>query len=51
MPTTPAQHAPENVSHLFFKFFGGLEYVGHSLAYVAHFVFLRDVWIRPRELP
>jgi hypothetical protein len=31
------------------SFFGrdrGLEYVGHSFAYVAHFVFLRDVWIR-----
>ncbi len=27
-------------------FFAGLEYVGHSFAYVAHFVFLRDVWIR-----
>jgi hypothetical protein len=30
-------------------------YVGHSFAYVAHFVFLGDVWIRtkfePRELP
>ncbi len=25
---------------------GGLECVGHSFAYVAHFVFLRDVWIR-----
>ncbi len=27
-------------------FFGGLECVGHLIAYVAHFVFLRDVWIR-----
>jgi hypothetical protein len=27
-------------------FFGGLECVGHSYAYVAHFLFLRDVWIR-----
>jgi hypothetical protein len=27
-------------------FFGGLECVGHSFAYVAHFVFLRDFWIR-----
>jgi hypothetical protein len=25
--------------------FGGLECVGHSFAYVAHFVFLGDVWI------
>jgi hypothetical protein len=27
-------------------FFGGLECVGHSFAYVAYVVFLRDVWIR-----
>jgi hypothetical protein len=26
-------------------FFNGLEFVGHSFAYVAHFVLLRDVWI------
>ncbi len=25
---------------------GGLDWVGDSFAYVAHFVFLRDVWIR-----
>ena len=30
-------------------FFGGLECVGQSFAYVAHFVFLRDVWIRTRS--
>jgi hypothetical protein len=30
----------------FLYFFGGLECVGHSFAYVAHFVFLRDFWIR-----
>ncbi len=34
---------------LYIKFFflggGGLEFVAHSFAYVAHFVFLRDVWI------
>jgi hypothetical protein len=30
-------------------FFGGLERVGHSFAYVAHFVFLRDVWIRTQR--
>jgi hypothetical protein len=29
-------------------FFGWLECVGHSFASVAHFVFLRDVWIEPR---
>jgi hypothetical protein len=27
----------------FFCLFGGLECVGHSFAYVAHFVFWRDV--------
>jgi hypothetical protein len=27
-------------------FFGGLECVGHSFAYVAPYLFLRDVWIR-----
>jgi hypothetical protein len=26
--------------------FDGLECVGHSFAYVAHFLFLIDVWIR-----
>ncbi len=30
-------------------FFGGLQCVGHSFAYVAHFVFLRDVWIRTQR--
>jgi hypothetical protein len=31
----------------FVYFFGGLlECVGHSFAYVAHFGFLRDVWMR-----
>ncbi len=32
-----------------FYFFGGLECVGHSLAYVALFVFLRDFWIRTQR--
>jgi hypothetical protein len=31
-------------------FFCGLECVGHSFAYVAHFVFLRDVWIRTQRV-
>jgi hypothetical protein len=31
---------------MFFVYFFGLECVGHSFAYVAHFVFLRDVCIR-----
>jgi hypothetical protein len=30
-------------------FFCGLQCVGHSLAYVAHLSFLRDVWIRTQE--
>jgi hypothetical protein len=30
-------------------FFSGLEYVGYSVDYVAHFVFLRDVWIRTQR--
>jgi hypothetical protein len=29
--------------------FGGLECVGHSFAYVVHFLFLRDVWIRTQR--
>ncbi len=37
--------------HIFFfvYFFGGLECVGHSFAYVAHLWFLRDVWIRTQS--
>ncbi len=34
---------------LFYLFFVGLECVGHSFAYVAHFVFLRNVWIRTHK--
>jgi hypothetical protein len=30
-------------------YFGGLECVGRSFAYVAHFVFLRDFWIRTQR--
>ncbi len=33
------------VIYIFCIFFGGLECVGHSFVYVAHFVFLRYVWI------
>ena len=33
----------------FFIFFGGLECVGHSFAYVEPLVFLRDVWIRTKR--
>jgi hypothetical protein len=34
---------------LFVYFLGGLEYVRHFFAYVAHFVFMRDVWIRTQR--
>ncbi len=34
----------KNFKVFFVYFFGGLECFGHSFAYVAHFVFLRDVW-------
>jgi hypothetical protein len=33
----------------FVYFFGGKECVGYSLAYVAYFVFMRDVWIRTQR--
>jgi hypothetical protein len=33
----------------FVYFFGGLVWVGHSFAYVAHLWFLRDVWIRTQS--
>ncbi len=33
----------------FVNFFGGLEFVGHSFAYVAHFVLMGDVWIRTQR--
>jgi hypothetical protein len=39
-----------NYIYIFFVyFFGGLECVGHSFAYVAHLWFLRDVWIRTQS--
>jgi hypothetical protein len=37
------------ILYFFIYFFGGLECVGHSIGYVAHFVFLRDVWIRTQR--
>ncbi len=37
------------VYSFFVHFFGGLECVGHSFAYVAHIVSLRDVWIRTQS--
>ncbi len=40
----------ETVNYFFFVyFFGGLECVGHSFAYIAHLCFLRDVWIRTQS--
>ncbi len=36
-------------SSIFSIFFGGLECVGHSFAYVGHFDFLRDFWIRTQR--
>jgi hypothetical protein len=38
-----------NVFVFFVYFFGGLECVGHSFAYVAHLWFLRDIWIRTQS--
>ncbi len=38
-----------HVSFFFVYFFGGLQCVGHSFAYVAHLWFLRDVWIRTQS--
>jgi hypothetical protein len=35
--------------NFYFLFFAELECVGHSFAYVAHFVFLRDVWTRTQR--
>jgi hypothetical protein len=34
---------------ILYIFFGGLQCVGNSFAYVAHFVFLRDVLIRTQR--
>jgi hypothetical protein len=51
MPSSPALPCSALLSGidtfflLFLNFFGRLECVGHSFTYVAHFVFLRDVWI------
>jgi hypothetical protein len=37
-------------NNTFCPFFCGLECVGQSFAYVAHFVFLRNVWIRTQRV-
>jgi hypothetical protein len=46
-PPHPVPLAPRET--IFCKFFGGLECVVHFLVYVAHFVFLRDVWIQTKK--
>jgi hypothetical protein len=39
----------DGVDSFFCIFFCGLECVVHSFAYVTHFVFLKDVWIRTQR--
>jgi hypothetical protein len=39
-----------NNDRFFSDIFGGLECVGHSFAYVVHFVFSRDVWLRTQRV-
>ncbi len=48
--TTPHLNS-HDLNPIFCIFFGGLEFVGHSFAYVAHFVFLMNVWIQTQSLP
>jgi hypothetical protein len=35
--------------HTLTDLFAEIEFVGHSFAYVAHFLFLRDAWIRTQR--
>jgi hypothetical protein len=42
-------HCFEKPFNYLYYFFGGLECVGHFFAYVAHFVFLRNVCIRTQR--
>ncbi len=50
MVILPYRLPPRRLFKLFFCiFFGGLEFVGHSFAYVAHLWFLRDVWIQTQS--
>jgi hypothetical protein len=37
------------IEMVFCIFFGEQKYVGHSFVYVAHFIFLRYVWIRTQR--
>jgi hypothetical protein len=39
----------KDIQTFFVYLFGGLEFIGHSFAYVVHFVFLRYVWIRTQR--
>ncbi len=48
VPSVPCQ-LTNHFNLLFSCIFFGLEWVGHSFAYVAHFVILRDVWIRTQR--
>jgi hypothetical protein len=48
LPTSSPLFFPY-ITTLFCLFFGGLECVGHSFAYVPHFESLRDVWIRTQR--
>jgi hypothetical protein len=34
---------------IFVHYFGGLDRFSHSFVFVAHFVFLRDVWIQTQR--
>ncbi len=37
---------PIKTTIIFVYLFDGLQFAGHTIAYVVHFVFLRDVWAR-----
>ncbi len=47
--TTENKNIYHQIRIFFGIFFGRLECVGHSFDYVAHFVFLRDVWNRTQK--
>ncbi len=46
------REVPPSEQSFYFYFLGGLECVGHSFAYVAHFVYFWEMsGFEPRELP
>jgi hypothetical protein len=47
--TTDSKQLIPFLNVFFVNFFSGLECVDHSFAYVAHFLFLRDFWIRTQR--